>query len=191
MTLWEDKISSAQLWRPNETILLVTNPKLVAHSNKLRPMPPRIGLDYSSLVDVDPEFSDATWLRDWVANRVKQEAVYIPFPEGIWDAKEAVNGPVRALFTLAEVDEFARSDPPTDFTGKLSLIILGMDLLNLYREKKICCIVCCGVPLYANQPTATCKNCIKQQRLVPNPRIMGTLADETGCIAQGKLIWIW
>ena len=23
----------------------------------------------------------------------------------------------------------------------------------------------------------------------PNPRIIGTLADETGCIAAGKLVW--
>lgn len=30
---------------------------------------------------------------------------------------------------------------------------------------------------------------MKQQTLVLNARVMGTLADETGCITQGKLVW--
>lgn len=34
-----------------------------------------------------------------------------------------------------------------------------------------------------------CKNCMKKKELVLNPRVMGVLADETGCIAQGKLVW--
>lgn len=30
---------------------------------------------------------------------------------------------------------------------------------------------------------------MKENPLVLNPRIMGTLADETGCVVQGKLVW--
>lgn len=45
------------------------------------------------------------------------------------------------------------------------------------------------MPLYANSPFVTCKNCMSRRPLSINPRVVGTLADETGCIAQGKLVW--
>ncbi|KAF6826749.1 nucleic acid-binding protein [Colletotrichum plurivorum] len=190
LTLWEDKANSASLWRPNGTILLLTSPKFIAPRQPTPTSSPAgIGLSYNTLVDVDPDFTDADWLRNWVKDTAKKESIYIPFPKDVWNAQEAVHGPLRPLFTLAEVDDFARTDPATDFTGKLSLIILGMDLLGLHRRKMLCCIECCGVPLYANHPSATCKNCMKKKELVLNPRVMGVLADETGCIAQGKLVW--
>ncbi|KXH54471.1 hypothetical protein CSAL01_00627 [Colletotrichum salicis] len=190
LTLWEDKANSARFWKPNETMLLFTSPKFVApRDNKSAPTNASIGLDHNTLIDVDPDFQDAKWLRQWVVKRVKKDSVYMPFPRDIWNAEEAVHGPVRALFTLAEVDDFARADPASDFTGKLNLTILGIDLLGLSRRKMLCCIECCGVPLYANQTSATCKNCLQERSLVLNPRIMGILADETGCVAQGKLVW--
>ncbi|KAK1983259.1 hypothetical protein LZ30DRAFT_748764 [Colletotrichum cereale] len=190
LTLWEDKTSSAKLWKPNETVLLLTNPKFVPpRDTKTIPTSAGISLSYNTLVDVDPDFQDANWLREWITNRFKKEAVFLPFPEGVWNAEVAVHGPVRPLFTLAEVDEFARADPAIEFTGKLNLTVLGINLLELHRRKMMFCLECCGVPLYANQPSATCKNCMKQQDLVLNARVMGTLADETGCITQGKLVW--
>lgn len=76
-------------------------------------------------------------------NRVKKECICIPFPKDVWDAEVAVHGPIRPLFTLAEVDEFARADPAMDFTGKLCLTVLGLDLLGLYRRKMLCCIEWC------------------------------------------------
>ncbi|OHW94548.1 nucleic acid-binding protein [Colletotrichum incanum] len=140
LTLWEDKANSAKLWKPNETILLLTSPKFLPPRDT-QPMhsSARISLNYNTLVDVDPNFQDANWLREWVANRVKKEGVYVPFPKGIWNT-EAVHGPVRPLFTLAEVDDFARADPATDFTGKLNLTVLGINLLEFHRRKMMFCI---------------------------------------------------
>ncbi|GJC79429.1 hypothetical protein ColLi_02267 [Colletotrichum liriopes] len=141
LTLWEDKANSAKLWKPNETILLLTSPKFVPPQDKEQmPSSARISLNYNTLVDVDPNFHDANWLREWVTNRVKKEGVYVPFPEGIWNREEAIHGPVRPLFTLAEVDDFARADPATDFTGKLNLTILGINLLEFHRRKMMFCI---------------------------------------------------
>ncbi|GKT50364.1 uncharacterized protein ColSpa_10545 [Colletotrichum spaethianum] len=141
LTLWEDKANSAKLWKPNETILLLTSPKFVPpRDTKPMPSTARISLNYNTIVDVNPNFQDANWLRGWVTNRVKEEGVYLPFPKGVWNAAEAVHGPVRPLFTLAEVDDFACADPATDFTGKLSLTILGTNLLELHRRKMIFCI---------------------------------------------------
>lgn len=47
----------------------------------------------------------------------------------------------------------------------------------------------CGVPIFANSRTTPCRNCSKPLTLSINPKIIGTLADETGCIAPGKLLW--
>lgn len=140
LTLWEDKTNSAKLWNTNKTILLLTSPKYVAsRDGTIAPSNAGISLGYDTLVDVDPDFQEANWLRQWVKDRVKTESVYIPFPKNVWDVEEAVNGPVRPLFTLAEVDDFARTDPATDFTGKLNLTILRIDLVGLYRRKMLCC----------------------------------------------------
>ncbi|KAL2877358.1 hypothetical protein SGCOL_007297 [Colletotrichum sp. CLE4] len=141
LTLWEDKANSARFWKPNETMLLFTSPKLVApRDNKSAPTNASIGLGRNTLIDVDPDFQDAKWIRQWVVKRVKKESVYMQFPRDIWNAEGAVHGPVQALFTMAEVDDFARADPANDFTGKLNLTILGIDLLGLSRRKMLCCI---------------------------------------------------
>jgi hypothetical protein len=47
----------------------------------------------------------------------------------------------------------------------------------------------CGVPVYANELRIPCPNCSKPLNLQLNTKIMGTLLDETGCIAPGKLLW--
>ncbi|KAK2755244.1 hypothetical protein CKAH01_01136 [Colletotrichum kahawae] len=185
----DDKANSTKLWKPNDTILLLTSPKFNLPRETKSPKPAGVGLTYNTLIDVDPDFPDGNWLRQWVKNRVKKECICVPFPKDVWNAEVAVHGPIRPLFTLAEVDEFARADPAMDFTGKLCLTALGLDLLGLYRRKMLCCIECCGVPLYANHSSATCKNCMTEKTLVLNPRVMGILVDETGCIAQGKLAW--
>ncbi|KAJ0286316.1 hypothetical protein CBS470a_005924 [Colletotrichum nupharicola] len=185
----DDKANSAKLWKPNDTVLLLTSPKFNPPRETKPPKPAGVGLTYNTLIDVDPDFPDGNWLHQWVKNRAKKECVCIPFPKDVWNTEVAVHGPIRPLFTFAEVDEFARADPAMDFTGKLCLTVLGLDLLGLYRRKMLCCIECCGVPLYANHSSATCKNCMTEKTLVLNPRVMGILVDETGCIAQGKLVW--
>ncbi|KAL0942513.1 uncharacterized protein CTRU02_200399 [Colletotrichum truncatum] len=186
----EDKANSAKLWSPNETVLLLTNPKFVApRENRSTQSPAGIGLNYNTLIDVDPNFPDSHWLRQWAKTRARKERIHFPFPEDVWNVDEAIHGHTRALFTLAEVDDFARTDPATEFTGKLNLTVLGVSLLDLHRRRMLCCTECCGVPLYSNQPSAVCQKCMKVKPLAPNPRIMGILADETGCIGQGKLVW--
>ncbi|KAM0287490.1 hypothetical protein ACHAQH_000443 [Verticillium albo-atrum] len=141
LTLWEDKIDSSRLWTPNETILHIVNPKqqLQRGGGSNFQAGVGIGIDHATLVDVDPRGPDADWLRKWAKDRLKKGGVCTPFPENIWDAEDAVNGPVRALFTIAEVDDFARSDPYLKFTGKLSLLIVDMGLMSLWQRKMLCC----------------------------------------------------
>ncbi|KAK3988309.1 hypothetical protein QBC44DRAFT_382419 [Cladorrhinum sp. PSN332] len=192
LRFWEDKIASARAWFPNQTILLVTHPTL--RQPDTRNPSPELGINSKSMVDVDPAFPDAEWLRKMAINRIKKEVVYIPFPTGIWNAELAINGPNRTLFTLADVDECVRDDPDAIFTGKLSLMITGVSITSNFNSKTLCCYECptksCGLTVYANKPNAVCKNCqAAHHSLVLNSRIIGPLADETGCVAAGKLIW--
>jgi hypothetical protein len=47
----------------------------------------------------------------------------------------------------------------------------------------------CGIPIYANTITATCKQCSKSVPLRINPRLVGTLVDESGAVGCGGLVW--
>lgn len=47
----------------------------------------------------------------------------------------------------------------------------------------------CGIPLYANEVLAKCKQCEKNMELRINPRLVGQLLDETAAIAKGQVIW--
>ncbi|KAL2020908.1 hypothetical protein VTK56DRAFT_7795 [Thermocarpiscus australiensis] len=187
LKMWEDKVASARGWISNQTILLLSNPRL--RLPERRNATPELSIGITSMIDIDPSFPEADWLRRMAVNRTKKESLYHPFPAGIWDAETAIHGPDRVLFTLAEIDDFVRDDPEAVFTGKLNMIITGVSITDAWRRGMLCCFECCGVPLYANKPVATCKNCETERSLSLNPRIVGHLMDETGSVAAGKLIW--
>jgi hypothetical protein len=100
LKLWGDMGLSSKDWRPSGTILLFSNP-----SFRLEYRGASIGVSHATMVDVDPEFSDAEWLRKYAASQNKKESVDQTFPEDIWDVDAAVTGKVRVLFTIADIDE--------------------------------------------------------------------------------------
>ncbi|KAI1100190.1 hypothetical protein F4804DRAFT_348734 [Jackrogersella minutella] len=185
LKLWEDKVPSTKSWVPNQTILLISKP-----THKIRGTSPELGIGHSSMIDVDPKFPDADWLRNEVKSMTKRQSVYIPFPSHTWNAEHAMNGPGRTLFTIADVEDQVRHpEPSVDFTGKLNVIITEMKLMEHWRKGTLCCFECCGIPLYANKPVATCKNCELRRDLALNPRIIGAMIDESGMITASKLVW--
>ncbi|KAI5860239.1 hypothetical protein GGS23DRAFT_606989 [Durotheca rogersii] len=192
LKLWEDKVTSSKSWVPNQTILLLSKPtcRVTADYGSRGGSSYEIGIGYNSIVDVDPQFPDADWLRGKVEALTKRESVYTPFPPDVWDIELAIHGPSRILFTIADVEDQVRhAEPVTDFTGKLNVIILEVNLMEHWRRGTTCCLECCGVPIYANKPVSTCRNCGSQRNLALNPRILGSVIDESGMIAAGKLVW--
>ncbi|KAI2630108.1 hypothetical protein GGS21DRAFT_545219 [Xylaria nigripes] len=192
LKLWEDKIPSAKSWIPNQTILLISRPscRINDHTNRQGVIQAEVGIGYSSMVDVDPDFPEAAWLRNKIQDMAKKESIVMPFPEDIWDLQRAMYGPGRVLYTLAELENQVRyQEPSINFTGKLGVIISEMNLMNHWRQNTTCCTECCGMPLYANKPTATCKHCDSQRDLTLNPRALGSFLDESGIIAGNKLVW--
>lgn len=52
----------------------------------------------------------------------------------------------------------------------------------------LCCNECCGVPIFANTASTKCKQCKTSTSLLINPRIIGSVIDETGTTGTGKLV---
>jgi hypothetical protein len=100
MTLWNDIIESTKDWQAGKTILLITNPGYrVGFSGK-----GNIGVQYGTMIEVDPEFPDAHWLRKQAVGMTKRESLCLEFPEDIWDLEAAEYGVQIMLFTFASLD---------------------------------------------------------------------------------------
>jgi hypothetical protein len=101
LKLWGDATLSAQDWKPGSTTLLFSSPGFRVEPHRHG----TLGLMHHTFVDIDPDFADAQWLRNYAASLRRKKGVKQEFPEGIWDVDVAVNGIHRVLFTIADVDE--------------------------------------------------------------------------------------
>ncbi|MCJ1391895.1 hypothetical protein MMC18_004762 [Xylographa bjoerkii] len=201
LTLWNHVIDSAASWRPSHTILLITS---AAFRDGARPS---ISMTSITHVEVDPNMRDAEWLRAFADRMTKKEHINQPFPEDVFDVETATSSQNRILFNIADIDEFVRTSPsgsPLDslplslpwlrcitelYTGYLSVLVTELSIIRLHQRNMLCCTECCGVPVFANATIARCKQCVNEIPLRLNPRLIGTLLDETGSLAPGKLIW--
>ncbi|KAI9717432.1 MAG: hypothetical protein M1828_007194 [Chrysothrix sp. TS-e1954] len=207
LTLWDTTVASVDDWKPSFTILLITNASIRSNKNV------SLSLSSNTLVDVDPMMPDAQWLRKMAQKMTKRDHVNPACPDErelpflatgtlqssqitdklkarlVFDLETALASPLRVLYTLADVDEFVRSSPQSPFIGFLSVLVLSMHISTLHMRNMLLSAQCCGVPIFANSTVAACKQCERTVTLRLNPRIVGTLIDETGAVAQGKLIW--
>ncbi|EPE27351.1 Nucleic acid-binding protein [Glarea lozoyensis ATCC 20868] len=187
LTIWNELLPSIKSWKPNHTILLLSNPGFrVTPAGK-----GSLGLTKATMVEIDPEFADAGWLRDY-AGRVRQkESLCLGFPEGVWDVEAAEGGVNRMFFTVGELDVWVRANPEQTFTGFVSVVIVEMDLVRLWRRNMVMYGECCGIQLFSNTPQTPCPTCKTTINLVLNPKIIGPhpMIDETGSIDSSKLLW--
>jgi hypothetical protein len=100
-TVWNEMIDSVKGWEPGKTILLITNPGYRLDFSQKG----SVSIQQSTMIDVDPGFPDAEWLRKHAVGLTKKESIALEFPEGVWDVEAAEHGVNRILFTLAEIDE--------------------------------------------------------------------------------------
>jgi hypothetical protein len=102
LTVWNEMIESAKSWKPGETVLLISNPGYRVKFNGKGDL----GIVAGTMVDVEPEGSDAEWLRRYAAGLTKRESLCLVVPEGVWDVEASEYGVNRMLFTLAELDNW-------------------------------------------------------------------------------------
>ncbi|KAI1270358.1 hypothetical protein F5Y18DRAFT_434747 [Xylariaceae sp. FL1019] len=192
LKLWGDQIASSKEWRPGHTVLLISKPLFRKNEFMSRggEVKGDLSLKRDTLIYVDPDILETTWLRSKVREMTRRASVVTPFPADTWDLELAINGPNRALYTIAEIDEQVRSQQtPVNFTGKLNVVVQEMNLMKSRRETKTCCIECCGIPLFANNLVATCKHCDTRQELLLNPSILGSVIDESGMMTGIEIVW--
>ena len=100
LTLWNEIITSTTSWKAGTTILLISNPGFrVAPTGK-----GNLGITRGTMVDVEPEFGDAEWLRRYARDLKRKESLCLGFPEGVFDVEAAEEGVNRMFFTVAELD---------------------------------------------------------------------------------------
>jgi len=171
LTLYSSLCASASILTPSHTVLLLSNPGWRIDKTA------KLSLNANSRVDIDPDLGDARRLRALAQRLTKKQHVNPPFPM----EAEALQAMVRdfeqahqrPLFTLADVDEFARSNPQEKVMGYLSLIITQLNLVTPCKRNMLMGNECCGIPIFANTTHAPCKQCGRAE--VPlriNPRIV-------------------
>ncbi|KAF7191438.1 hypothetical protein HII31_07461 [Pseudocercospora fuligena] len=170
-------------WKAGHTVLVLQSPGWKIGRSTY------FSLTSATIVDVDPVIPDADWLRRWSARQRSREAVNPAFPEGVFDLETIATGPVRCLFTIANLDEFARCAPGETFQGYMSLLIMEVKFLQYWKRQMLLSGECCTIPIHANALSAACKGCDKQVPLRLNPRIIGQVIDETAVIDGGKLLF--
>ncbi|KAK4546884.1 hypothetical protein LTR36_001616 [Oleoguttula mirabilis] len=170
-------------WKAGETVLLMQGPGCKIGRNTY------LSFTSSTFVDIDPSTPDAEWLRRWSLRQRCREAVNPLFPEGVFDVQAVKHGPVRCLFTIGELDEFARAAPDETFQGYLSVLLTEIKLFETWKRHMLFSGECCSMPVYANAVTAPCKGCDKEVALRLSPRIIAQVMDETACLGPGKLLF--
>lgn len=149
--LWDIATISAGYWTPSQTVLLITNASFSADRG------PTVSLGNNTLVDVDPAIAQTRTIRRFAEDLTRKKHVNPPFPNDLFDAETLASTGERALYTLADVDEQARTCGSQIFSGYLSVIITEVNLSKLHLQNMLLCGECCGVPVYSNKAVALCK----------------------------------
>ncbi|KAG9915377.1 hypothetical protein KCV05_g12734, partial [Aureobasidium melanogenum] len=135
-----------------------------------------------------PSIPEAERLRAFAGHMIRRRHVNPAYPDKEYELRSVSKPDEHVLYSLADLDDRAREAPEDEFEGYLSVIILDLNMTSLRQQNMLMCNECCGIPLYANSTVAKCKQCDEQVPLRINPRLIGRLIDESGCILSGKLV---
>lgn len=174
LSMYGPLIPSGKSWEQLETILLISSPgRRPGH---------KLSIKARTLIEVDPDIGDAEWLRRWVQR--EKCPVNENFPADIFDVDTAAQAKLRLQFTLADLDAFVRASPSQTYTGYVSVILMRLAIVSLWRQGQLFSMECCGMPIYANASSSRCEQCGTYDiDLHINPNLIGEVADETGSIS--------
>ena len=207
LSLYGGLCDSASLLQPSQTILLIWNPGWRIDKSV------KLFLNSNSRVDINPDMDEAYRLRALAHHLQKQEHVNPPFPDV--DVTCFEEAPVRALYTLADVDGFARSNPGEKLIGYLSVVLTELNIVTPFKRNMLMSNECCGVAVFANSQHVICEQCEEVVNLRINPKIvrcicilldfpprlkprsknysnetqLGSIIDETGHLSAAKVIF--
>lgn len=168
LTLYSGLCDSASSLQPCKTVLLISNPGWRIEKSA------KLSLNANSRIDVDPDIGDARRLRALAQRLAKKEHINPAFPAIDISSFEA--RAMRALYRFGDIDDFARANPQEVLVGYASCIITSLDIVVPYKRNMLLSAECCGIALFANAVTTTCKQCEKDVDLRINPRIVSVTA---------------
>ena len=143
-----------------------------------------------TVLDLNPSLPDTDWLRRWALRARHRGAINPDCPNSHFSLENILHGPLRCLYTLADLDEFGRAAPKETFQGYLSVLLTDVKVYEYFRRRMLFCGECCGgMPIFADAIAGVCNGCEKQVPLRLNPRIIGQVVDETGFVEGGKLVF--
>lgn len=174
LTLYSTLCDSAPLFTPSHTVLLISSPGWRIEKTA------KLSLNGNSRLDIDPDLSDARRLRSLAQRLTKKEHVNPAFPD-IDGVKGYEDAAVRVLYTLADIDSFARSNPREKLFGYISVIITQLNIVTPFKRNMLMCNECCGIAVFANALEGKCKGCEKVVELRINPRIVRS--SSTFCLS--------
>jgi hypothetical protein len=116
--------------------------------------------------------ADARYVRALAQRLTKKEHVNPPFPTDVFDVKAAEEVPVRVLYKLSEIDEFARRNPGEKVMGYISVVVTEVHVVSNFKRNMLMSTECCGLPIFANAVVAKCRQCEKDAELRINPGIV-------------------
>jgi hypothetical protein len=170
LTLYSSLCDSASLFTPSQTVLLISNPGWRIEKTA------KLTLTGASRVDIDPDMGDARRLRALAQRLTKKEHVNPPFTISDTMVKGFEEATVRALYTLADVDDIARSlaekRSKETIAGYLSIILTELNIVTPFKRNMLMSNECCGIPIFANAVRTQCKQCENTVDLRINPRIV-------------------
>ena len=164
LTLYAGLCDSASSLQPSKTVLLISNPGWRIEKTA------KLSLNANSRVDIDPDVGDARRLRALAQRLTKKNHVNPPFPAV--DVSRYEESLVRALYSFADIDEFARANPQEELLGYISCIITSLNIVVPYKRNMLLSAECCGIAVFANATSTTCKQCENEVELRINPRIV-------------------
>ncbi|KAJ9388457.1 hypothetical protein DTO282F9_2715 [Paecilomyces variotii] len=190
LTLYGMMMLSSRKWTPFSTVLLVSGARWKPTS--------RLSTTAATTIEVDPDILEAQWLR----KSLRRLSMFVnqQYTEDVFDIKTFESAVVKLRFTLADLDESIRAQPHGDttssiyvsysnveletYTGYMNLMITAVNLVSLYKRRRLYNTGCCNMPLFSNFPTAACGQCGKSLKLSLNLQVIGALTDETGNISS-------
>jgi hypothetical protein len=179
LTLYGCLCDSATSFQPSKTVLLISNPGW--HIEKTA----KLKLNGNSRLDIDPELGDARRLRLLAQRLTKKEHVNPAFPSDV-DVSGFESASVRALYTLADVDDFVRANPREQVVGYLSVVLTQLDIVTPFKRNMLMSNECCGIAVFANRVSVQCGQCQRGVGLRINPRIVSPLltipVSTTSCL---------
>jgi hypothetical protein len=169
LTLYDALCASASSFHPSKTILLISNPGWRIDTTA------KLSLNATSRVDIDPDLRDAQHLLRLAQRLTKREHVNPCFPDVSIDIASFPNAPVRALYRLSDIDDFARTNPRQELVGYVSVVLTQLDVVAPFKRNMLMCNECCGKEVFGNKVRVRCEACGGDVGLRVNPGIVSLL----------------